>query len=106
MKKLLLIAFVVLAMVGCDYKNPDGSYDTSRSLSFETIVIDSCEYISALYTLAHKGNCKFCAERRERMSAITIGSPSAMDVYRGKTTLEITYKDGIPVDSVVVFKNN
>lgn len=30
--------------------------------------------------------------------------PSAIDVYRGKTTLEITYKDGVPVDSVVVFK--
>ena len=27
-----------------------------------------------------------------------------MDVYQGKTTLEITYKDGVPVDSVVVFK--
>ena len=32
--------------------------------------------------------------------------PTAMDVYQGKTTLEITYKDGVPVDSVVVFKNN
>ena len=31
--------------------------------------------------------------------------PTAMDVYQGKTTLEITYKDGVPVDSVVVFKN-
>lgn len=31
-------------------------------------------------------------------------NPSAMDVYQGKTTLEITYKNGIPVDSVVVFK--
>ena len=30
-------------------------------------------------------------------------NPTAMDVYQGKTTLEITYKDGIPVDSVVVF---
>ena len=30
--------------------------------------------------------------------------PSAIDVYRGKTTLEITYKDGIPTDTVVVFK--
>ena len=29
-----------------------------------------------------------------------------MDVYQGKTTLEVTYKDGIPVDSVVVFKDN
>lgn len=30
--------------------------------------------------------------------------PTAMDVYQGKTTLEITYRDSIPVDSVVVFK--
>jgi hypothetical protein len=27
-----------------------------------------------------------------------------MDVYRGKTTLEITYKEGIAIDSVVVWK--
>lgn len=32
------------------------------------------------------------------------GRPSALDVYQGKTTLEITYKDKVPVDSVVVFK--
>lgn len=32
-------------------------------------------------------------------------NPSAMDVYQGKTTLEITYKDGVPIDSVVVFKD-
>lgn len=31
-------------------------------------------------------------------------TPTAMDVYKGKTTLEITYKGDIPVDSVVVFK--
>ena len=31
--------------------------------------------------------------------------PTAMDVYQGKTTLEITYKDGAAVDSVVVFKD-
>ena len=38
-----------------------------------------------------------CQESRE---------PTAMDVYKGKTTLEITYKDGVPVDSIVVFKGN
>ncbi len=53
-------------IVGCDYKNPDGSYDTSRSISLETIVIDSCEYIDAYNRLAHKGNCRFCKERREK----------------------------------------
>ena len=31
-------------------------------------------------------------------------APTAMDVYQGKTTLEITYKDGIAIDSTVVFK--
>lgn len=35
---------------------------------------------------------------------ITTSDPQAIDVYRGRTTLEITYKDSIPVDSVVVFK--
>lgn len=27
-----------------------------------------------------------------------------IDVYRGRTTLEITYKDSIPIDSVVVWR--
>ena len=31
-------------------------------------------------------------------------TPTALNVYQGKTTLEITYRDSIPVDSVVVFK--
>ena len=30
--------------------------------------------------------------------------PKAIDVYRGKTTLEITYKDRVPIDSIVVWK--
>ena len=30
--------------------------------------------------------------------------PTAIDVYRGNTTLEITYRDSIAVDSVVVWK--
>ena len=29
---------------------------------------------------------------------------TAIDVYRGKTTLEITYRDSVAVDSVVVYK--
>lgn len=31
--------------------------------------------------------------------------PTALDVYQGKTTLEVTYKDGVAIDSVVVFKD-
>lgn len=35
---------------------------------------------------------------------ISISTPKAIDVYRGRTTLEITYRDSIHVDSVVMFK--
>jgi hypothetical protein len=66
MKKIILLAFITLMMVGCEYQNPDGSYNTSKSLMMETVVIDSCEYISGYYKLAHKGNCRFCKERRQK----------------------------------------
>ena len=31
-------------------------------------------------------------------------NPTAIDVYRGRTVLEITYRNGVPIDSAVVFK--
>ena len=31
-------------------------------------------------------------------------TPTPLDVYRGKTTLEITYRDSVAVDSTVVYK--
>ena len=36
---------------------------------------------------------------------INLRKPKAIDVYKGNTTLEITYKDDTPIDSVVVWKN-
>ena len=66
MKKIILFTLTTLMMVGCDDKNQDGSYDTSRSLEYGIIVIDSCEYINGFSRLAHKGNCRFCKERREK----------------------------------------
>ena len=36
---------------------------------------------------------------------INLRKPKAIDVYQGNTTLEITYKDNMPIDSVVVWKN-
>ena len=44
------------------------------------------------------------------VTGVTIGictlnyEPTALDVYRGKTTLEITYRDSIAIDSTVVYK--
>jgi hypothetical protein len=34
----------------------------------------------------------------------TKDTPTAIDVYRGKTTLEITYRDSVAIDSTVVYK--
>lgn len=31
--------------------------------------------------------------------------PKAIDVYRGNTSLEITYRDSVAIDSIVVFKS-
>lgn len=44
------------------------------------------------------------------VTGVTIGvcmpnnEPTAIDVYRGKTTLEITYRDSVAIDSTVVYK--
>ena len=38
------------------------------------------------------------------ISSSSVDSPSAIDVYRGKTTLEITSVNGVPTDSAVVYK--
>ena len=65
MKKIIL-ALTALVIVGCEYKNPDGSYDSSRNIDISTVAIDSCEYINSYNRLAHKGNCKYCAERRKQ----------------------------------------
>lgn len=38
-------------------------------------------------------------------SNVTLNNtPTALDVYRGKTTLEITYRDSVAIDSTVVYK--
>lgn len=61
------IILAVLLLTSCDRKNPDGSYDPERSLGLRVIRIDSCEYIQYSYGFAHKGNCRYCAERNRKM---------------------------------------
>lgn len=68
MKKIILLTLTALVMAGCDVKQPDGTY---RPYSYRTYIIDSCEYVgyamSSQYDyLAHKGNCRFCKERRKK----------------------------------------
>lgn len=35
---------------------------------------------------------------------ITANEPKSIDVYRNKTTLEITYRNGVAIDSTVIYK--
>ena len=74
MKKIILLALVTLTMAGCKHKT-DAEIEEAKSLSgFNIVVIDSCEYLKRREPdayggygyFAHKGNCRFCAERRQQ----------------------------------------
>lgn len=62
MKKIILLALTAIIMVGCVN---DGKVDRS---DFVIVELDSCEYIkwNASYGYQHKGNCRFCKERRQK----------------------------------------
>lgn len=69
MKKLILLA-LALVMCGCSittYKDKGVAYSID---GFNITIIDSCEYIRYANGhgphFSHKGNCKFCAERRRK----------------------------------------
>ena len=74
MKKLILLTLTALMMVGCfndndEYKAPYKNGGFSSHLTGAdmcTVIIDSCEYIGTRFQLAHKGNCRFCKERRQK----------------------------------------
>ena len=38
------------------------------------------------------------------LMGLVLGYQMSLDVYRGKTTLEITYRDSVAIDSTVVYK--
>ena len=64
-KKIILLALTSLMMVGCgEYK---GKNQKSVALTgYSDVEIDSCQYIIGFNVLAHKGNCRFCKERRQK----------------------------------------
>ena len=75
MKQTAILAIIVLMLVialGIAFYPSKDGYDgktiTEREIppesNIEKVVIDSCEYITWGHGLAHKGNCRFCAERQ------------------------------------------
>lgn len=73
MKKLISLTLAILVIVSCEY-NTDAEIERERLNGFDIVVVDSCEYLiksrTAGYSgygyFAHKGNCRFCKERREK----------------------------------------
>lgn len=74
MKKIILLALAALIMVGCECKTDAEIEEAERLNGFNIVVIDSCEYLGKSETygyqgygyFAHKGNCRFCKERRQK----------------------------------------
>lgn len=64
MKKIILLVFAALIMVGCSEEMDK----TTKMVQFKILQIDSCEYlrIEGYYGFTHKGNCRYCKERREK----------------------------------------
>lgn len=48
----------------------------------------------------------FVSEMACIYESIYAQQPKAIDVYQGKTTIEYTIRNGVKVDSIVVFKEN
>ncbi len=69
MKKIILLAFTALMMVGCDeIKIEEHKERPVLEWDNQIVIIDSCEYISeeTRGLVEHKGNCRFCQERRKQ----------------------------------------
>jgi len=61
-KKIILLTLTALIMVGClDKKDSNG-------VQYKVVVVDSCEYLNdgSFSVVGHKGNCRFCKERRQK----------------------------------------
>lgn len=67
-KKSILLSLTALMMVGCI--SDDEEAKIYENDGFATLTYDSCEYVFKVSGykgfLAHKGNCRFCKERRQK----------------------------------------
>ena len=82
---VFILGLIIFAF--CISENKNGDFDTGVSIGV----------IIALL---------FAIEMNLVSDIIAKPKPSALDVYRGNTELEITSVNGTPIDTVVVFKNS
>lgn len=73
--KILILAMLVICF-SCVDNTPQGSSVEKTKEGYSIKTIDSCEYIEydygvldqRVYSLTHKGNCKYCAERAKKLA--------------------------------------
>lgn len=69
MRKAILIIIALLMLTACNETRKTKTIDNVSGTAFDVIEVDSCEYIigSAGYKgyMAHKGNCKYCEQRKK-----------------------------------------
>ena len=80
---ILLLLFYSLCVIAETYICDNGEWDGSRF----PITLFVLSLISCILLFIH------------------LMKPTAIDVYEGRTTLEITYKNGVSIDSTVVWKS-
>lgn len=70
MKNIIIICILILN--GCSSMPPENEVERQTNGDYKIKIIDSCEYIEfnwcvgadiGVYSLTHKGNCKFCKQR-------------------------------------------
>lgn len=66
MKKLILLLSLAFVMCGCHDDKVVYTKSQRTTLEVGVFEYDSCEYITLYSSVAHKGNCKFCAERKRK----------------------------------------
>ena len=70
MRNVILFIFTLLTLTACNETRKTKTIDNVSGTAFDVIEVDSCEYIigSAGYKgyMAHKGNCKYCEQRRTK----------------------------------------
>jgi len=89
MTEIVLLAFltIICALFGAIIFDDDDSVSSTIGviLSVASLVL----FVGVIYSSIEYGENK---------------DISAIEVYRGNTTLEITYRDGIAIDTLVVMK--
>ena len=83
---IALLMIIIIAITSLVTFTESGVIEDKKFMRIIMITITACSIIAMFLMFGH------------------LSKPKPIDVYRGNTTLEITYKNNVPIDTVVVWK--